>query len=135
MIDLLSDWQKSISVGLGEVTITEKNGEGEVIRQIIMSTNQFDNMVDCYYELFKAFNPESLIYKYLNRDYVDGDEDWAVDIEVKIERVEEFLSHLQNIDEGCRTISIVKNEHDILLNFIADALKANHLLYFIADAY
>lgn len=134
-IDFLSDWQKHFAFGLGDVTISEKTIEGETLSEIIMSTNQFDNMVDFYFDNFTKFDSESLIYKYFNRDYIGGEESWATDSEVKIERLDEFLNHLKNIDESFEPIQIVKNEYETLIAFISKVIKNNNHLFFMAESY
>ena len=134
-IDFLKDWQKHFAFGLGEVIISEKTIEGETLSEIIMSTNQFDNMVDFYFDTFAKLNSESLIYKYFNRDYIGGEENWAVDSEVKIERLDEFLNHLKNIDESFEPVQIVKNEYETLIAFISKVIKNNNQLFFMAEGY
>lgn len=134
-IDFMSDWQNNVSVGLGDVFLTEKGDNDEIISEIWMSTNQFEHIINFYNETFKELNSEDLIYKYYYRDYVDGDAEWAVDDYVSIERVEEFLSHLDNIDEKFYNLQIVKKEYEALKHLIRRLIKRGNKFYFKADCY
>lgn len=91
---------KNLTVGLGEVILTEKTSKDEITSMLIMSTNQFDDIINFHFENFRELTETSLIYKYFDRDYIGENENWAVDIEMKIESVSEFVSHLEMIDEN-----------------------------------
>lgn len=67
-IDFLTNWQKKSAIGLGEVILTEKTFKGEVISMLMMSTNQFEELIDFHWENFRDLNKTSLIYKYFDRD-------------------------------------------------------------------
>lgn len=134
-IDFMSDWQNNISVGLGDVFLTEKRNDGEIISEIWMSTNQFEHLISFYHETFEGLNPDDLIYKYYYRDYIDGDAEWAVDDYVSIGRVREFLSHLENIDEKFYNLQIVKKEFEALKYFIRRLINRGNQFYFKADCY
>lgn len=134
-IDFLSNWQKNIAIGLGEVILTERTSKGENTSMLIMSTNQFDNLINFHWENFRKLNKESLIYKYFDRDYIRGDEKWAVDIEMKIENISEFINHLENIDKNYEPLDLVKKEYEAVIEFCKKILSNNTQLYFIADDY
>ncbi|WP_027388494.1 hypothetical protein [Chryseobacterium gregarium] len=134
-IDFLTDWQKKLAIGLGEVILTEKTFKGEVISMLIMSTNQFEELINFHWENFRDLKKTSLIYKYFDRDYVGENQDWAVDVEVKIESVSEFVSHLELIDANYQLSDLIEKEYEATLKFCKKILKNNTQLCFQADNY
>ncbi|MCD0480530.1 hypothetical protein LPB90_18980 [Chryseobacterium sp. LC2016-29] len=134
-IDFLSNWQKNLTVGLGEVILTEKTSKDEVTSMLIMSTNQFDNIINFHFENFRKLTETSLIYKYFDRDYIGENENWAVDVEMKIESVSEFVSHLEMIDENYELLDLVGKEYITTIEFCKKILNNDAQLYFKADNY
>lgn len=134
-VNFLTSWQRKVEVGLGEAILTEKTSIGEVISTLIMSTNQFEDIINFYWENFNELNKTSLIYKYFDRDHIGENENWAVDIEVKIENVSEFVNHLQMIDANYQLADIVKKEYKATIEFCKKILNNNTQLYFKADNY
>ena len=135
IIDFLSDWQKDFAFGLGEVIIQEKSIDSEILTKLIMSTNQFDNIVDFYHVTYVNLNQDSLLYNYFSRQYIGGDENWAVNNEVKVENVEEFLNHILNIDTNYETKQMVNKEYDAIIGLCKSAIDNKTQLYFKADDY
>ncbi len=134
-IDFLSDWQKHFAFGLGEVIFLEKNNDNIILTKIIMSTDQFDNIVDFYYESYLNFNKESLLYKYFNREYIGSNEEWAEYNEEVIENIEEFLNHILNVGPNYEALELVKDEYYSIINLCNSIIKNKTKLYFMADKY
>lgn len=134
-IDFLTNWQKKLAIGLGEVILTEKTFKGEVISMLIMSTNQFEELINFHWQNFRDLNKTSLIYKYFDRDYLGENEYWAVDFEVKIESVSEFLRHLEMIDSTYQLSDLVEKEYETTVEFCKKILKNKTQLWFKADNY
>ncbi len=134
-INFLSDWQLSFAFGLGKVIFTEKDSNNKTLRKIIMSTNQFNNIVDYHWEKFRSLNTNSLLYKYFDRDYVGENEEWAVYSEVLIENIHEFLNHLTTIDKKNEELNLVRKEYEYLMKFCEECIKNKSKIYFLADNY
>jgi hypothetical protein len=134
-IDFLTNWQKKLATGLGEVILTEKTFKGEVISMLIMSTNQFEKLINFHWQNFRDLNKTCLIYKYFDRDYLGENQYWAVDVEVKIESISEFVSHLEMVDERYQLSDLVKKEYEATVEFCKKILKNKTQLYFKADDY
>lgn len=134
-IDLMSDWQDKVSVGLGEVFLIEKGTDDKVVSEVCLSTIQFARIVDFYLVTFRKLNPDDLIYRYHNKHYIDSDEEWAEHVEERIERIVEFLSQLEGIDQEFSDLQDVKKEHEVVKNFIRRLLARGNQLYFKADSY
>ncbi|RYF26318.1 MAG: hypothetical protein EOO42_01755 [Flavobacteriales bacterium] len=134
-IDLMSDWQDKVSVGLGDVFLIEKETDDRVVSEVWLSTIQFARIVDFYLETFRELNPYDLIYRYHNKHYIGSDEEWAEHVEERIERTVEFLSQLENIDQEFSDLQDVKKEYEVVKNFIRRLLARGNQLYFKADSY
>ena len=142
-INFLSDWQKNIQSGLGEVIFREKCINSVLQAELIMSTNQFDCIVNFYLddhfqtiEDIKNLNSNSVIYKYLKRSYISGKEEyWATYNEVKIDNIQEFLDDIMNVEENYEGIKLVENEYKAIVKMCKSVVENKNQLFFIADNY
>lgn len=134
-IDLMSDWQDKVSVGLGEVSLIEKGADDRAVSEVWLSTIQFARIIDFYLDTYRELNPEDLIYRYHNKHYIGSDEEWAEHVEERIERAIQFLNQLENIDKEFSDLQDVKKEYEVVKNFIRHLLARGNQLYFKADSY
>ena len=142
-ISFILDWQKYSQSGLGEVIFREKKINSEIKTELIMSTNQFDCIVHFYLdynfqtiEAIKNLNSNSLIYKYLKRSYISGDEEyWATYNEVKIDNIQEFLDDIMNVEENFENRKLVENEYQAIVKICKSVIENKNQLFFMADNY
>lgn len=134
-IDLLTPWQNTTEVGLGEVIFTEKTAGGEAVSVLIMSTNQFDLLIHAHRENFRKLEKTSLVYRYFDRKYAGENQDWAVDAMMKVENVPEWISHLEQAYAGDESLTSLQKEYEATIAFCTKAVNHESELYFIADQY
>ncbi|SHL46104.1 hypothetical protein [Flavobacterium saccharophilum] len=133
-IELISKWMKlyPYSVCLDEIYFRERDNNGNLVYELVLSTHQFEFIINHYYSNFRELNPESLIYKY----HIKGYENWN-DSESKEEecnRVKEFYEQLINIKE-----KVVQETSDAiealneLLKICESVMKNKNKFYSFSD--
>jgi hypothetical protein len=120
------------SVCLDEIYFRERDNNGNLVYELVLSTHQFEFIINHYYSNFRELNPESLIYKY----HIKGYENWN-DSESKEEecyRVKEFYEQLINIKE-----KVVQETSDAiealneLLKICESVMKNKNKFYSFSD--
>ena len=111
-IELQSQWMKiyPYSLCLDDIFFRVRNSDGDLLYELLLTTHQFENIIDVFFENFRNLNKESLIYKYFDRDFIGNNEDYAIGIEENFDATE-FLQMLVNINSKIFENENIHNEY------------------------
>lgn len=131
-IDLLSDWQKHFAFGLGEVILSEKDSDENIITELVLATNAFDLIMNLDND-FLHHSSESTVYRYKYSRVYDmiG---WASEKEEQIIDIIEFYDYLIN-NENQVDIKLFGKEYDEIINICKSVMENENKLYLTADNY
>lgn len=131
-IDLLSDWQKHFAFGLGEVILSEKDSDENIITELVLATNAFDLIMNLDND-FLHHSSESTVYRY-NYSRVYDMIGWASEKEEQIIDIIEFYDYLIN-NENQVDINLFGKEYDEIINICKSVMENENKLYLTADNY
>lgn len=131
-IDLLSDWQKHFAFGLGEVILSEKDSDENIITELVLATNAFDLIMNLDND-FLHHSSESTVYSY-NYSRVYDMIGWASEKEEQIIDIIEFYDYLIN-NENQVDINLFGKEYDEIINICKSVIENENKLYLTADNY
>jgi hypothetical protein len=127
-IDLLDEWVRKTGMALKEVSLRERDLDGNIVFEVIMCDMPFEELI---YINFKDRNKESVIYKYCwTREYEW--ESWAEDKEEECERLVEFYEQIKMLKTEVPEISI--KEYDAIIEICESTIRNGNKL-FLMTAY